>query len=683
MQRNITKLPMNDKIKSRFFLFFPLCTLVVCLVGCSGKEHYEGERSKKELQRLSVIYDSMMTSSSQVMEELRFLIQQTEDSLSWYDYYLLYGRHYLLTATPDSLLPYSDRTLQFVARQEPTPRTNGLAAMAYSLKASYLHLLHHTPDSVIALYRKSYNLLMQSDLIHMTPDMSANLGDAYISISDLPSASKWYRRALYLNDSLQLPEQHTLSLYMGLGRIYTMLRDFEQAKEYYEMADKRQHELKPNMQSYFLNNYGNYYYYKKEYRKALEMFMRMKQFLQEHGAEEHFDMYLCKINLADVYLNLGITDSARYYIAEPETYFNKLHVDVGIYYAQTIRIGIAIKEHKYDEVKHLLQTSKVLDISDIDIKSIRNDYLREYYAAIGDYQQAYQGLKGNLAMLDSAEHLRKGMRSSDIMMRFTEDTIRLHHQIEMNRLDIEYANNRQWFILITAVLVITVLLFIIYFNLQRKRYLQTRIDMLTQRLMNARQRVSPHFIFNILNSYISKANQPESEQLQMLAHLIRTNLDLTHKTFVTLHDELDFVRQYVDLVRKSGSIDFRFSINLPPNGEAVCKVRLPSMMIQILTENAILHGIKQKEGERILTITVADQGANISITVYDNGPGFDMRRYNSTQARTGLNIIRTTISTVNQENDARKMSFDIHNDNGRHATLTIAKDTQYPSPITP
>ena len=48
---------------------------------------------------------------------------------------------------------------------------------------------------------------------------------------------------------------------MGLGRIYTSLGDFDQARDFYEMTDRRFGELKPNMQSYFLNNYGNYYYF--------------------------------------------------------------------------------------------------------------------------------------------------------------------------------------------------------------------------------------------------------------------------------------------------------------------------------------------------------------------------------------------------------------------------------------
>ena len=78
---------------------------------------------------------------------------------------------------------------------------------------------------------------------------------------------------------------------------------------------------------------------------------------------------------------------------------------------------------------------------------------------------------------------------------------------------------------------------------QHKRYLQTRYDMLQLRLLNTRQRISPHFIFNMLNVHIAKLGPKEGEQLTMLAHLLRANLDLTQKTFVTLAEELEFVER--------------------------------------------------------------------------------------------------------------------------------------------
>ena len=102
------------------------------------------------------------------------------------------------------------------------------------------------------------------------------------------------------------------------------------------------------------------------------------------------------------------------------------------------------------------------------------------------------------------------------------------------------------------------------------------------------------------------------------------------------------------------------------------------MMVQILTENAILHGLKNKEGEKRLCIKVEDMGTQVRITVSDNGPGFDIRSDYGERTRTGLNIIRSTVSTLNMENGKTKIRFDIKNENGCHASLTISKDIKYP-----
>ena len=655
-----------------------LLMTIMSLFACQGERSYPGMRTPEERALYQRVNDSMAHLRPQALDMIRQQMEQAEDSLTWYDYYLMYGRHYLLTDKPDSLLPYAERTRQFATRQQPqTPRTRGLQAIALSSTAAYLYLMHQEEDRTISLYQEAYILMAQSDAVEGLSDLSANIGDAYVAKNDLAEAAKWYRRALFLSDSLQLPKQQQLTLYMGLGRIYTNLHNFEMARQYYETTDRHFDEMKPNMQSYFLNNYGNYFYYHKEYDKALQMFRRLKVHIKRYDGERNFDMYLCKINLADVFLNLHMPDSAHYYLAEPEVFFKEQHVDVGIYYAQTIRIGIALEEQRLGDVAQIIQESKGLEINDPGMKAIRESYLNRYYAAMGDYQKAYAGLSDNLERNNSEEEELKQMQTAEIMMRLTEDTIRLHHELKLNKQEIKYEKTRTVYILIVAILLAAALGGLAWSFYQRKRYLQTRLKMIQLRMMNTRQRISPHFIFNVLNSHISKMEKKEGEQLVLLAHLLRTNLDLTQKTFVTLSEELDFVERYVELERQMSGMDFDFTIDAPDK-QMLEDIKLPSMMVQILTENAILHGLKNKEGEKRLCIKVEDMGTQVRITVSDNGPGFDIRSDYGERTRTGLNIIRSTVSTLNMENGKTKIRFDIKNENGCHASLTISKDIKYP-----
>lgn len=663
--------------RNRCFKFVLLVTAT--LVSCMSGNNYDNERTEEESQRYQTVNDSMMRMMPHVQDTIKAEMARAKDSLTWYDYYLMYGRHFLMTDAPDSTLPYAEQTLSFVNNaEEQTPRTRGLAAVALNAKAAYHYMMHHQADSVIALYRKAYDLMLQSDMKQSLPDVSANMGDAYLAKNDMAEATRWYRRALVLVDSLDLPNSNALTLYMGLGRIYTTLHDFEQAKYYYEMADQRFDEMKPNMQSYFLNNYGNYFFYHREYEEALKTFRRLKAHLKKYYDDDYFDMYLCKINMADVFLNLGQIDSARHYLNQAEIYFRQQEVDAGIYYANTIRIGIALMEKKYADVERIVNHEGNISIADEGLTGIRNDYMNRYYAAIGNYQKAYAGLQHNRTKNDSAEYSRKHMRASDIMTRLTEDTIRMHHQLELNKQEIRYAKTRTAFWMTLGILLAIILGFVWWFSRERKRRLQNRLDMLTLRMANVRQRVSPHFVFNVLNSRITKAEQQEADQLMMLAQLIRTNLDLTRRNYVTLAEELDFVNCYVALEQKSSGIVFEFKMEVPAR-EEMERIMIPSMLVQILVENAILHGVKNAEGEKKLTVKVETTEDVTHISVIDNGPGFDIRQYNSERSRTGLNIIRTTIATINQENKNLRMSFNITNHNGCHATLIIPKNIHYPT----
>ena len=653
-----------------------LLTILCWLCACQEGNRFEGMRSQEESERYQAINDSMQHRTPHALRLIREQMKQAKDSLTYYDYYLMYGKHFLINEHPDSLLPYAYRTLQFAkAQEQQTPRTRGLAAMATSSIASYHYLLRHQADTVIQLYQKAYQLMMESDIQENLPDLSANLADAYVAKSDLPNASKWYRRALFLNDSLELPSKRTLSLYMGLGRIYTMLGDYEQAKNFYEMTDKRFDEMKPNMQSYFLNNYGNYFYFQHDYQQALNTFRRLKAHLENYHAEQNFDMYLCKINMADVFLNLHQTDSASIYVKEAESFFRKYQVNDGIYYAQTIRLGIALQEFNKDKAQRILQ-EPTPTIQDISLHKIRANYMYHYYAAIGDYQKAYAAMEESLHLNDSTRYEKIHMRSSDILTRLTEDTIRLHHQLAMEQQKLIYAKRSIGGWILVAVLIFIIMGLLLWFNHERKRRLQLRLDMLTLRMANTRQRVSPHFVFNVLNSRMMHTDQQEADQLMKLTKLIRANLDLTRKNIVTLSEELDFVSQYVEIEKQFIGEDFEFSIQAPDR-EQLEDIKIPSMMVQILTENAILHGLKNKDGKKRLWIQVTKDSEQTRISVNDNGPGFDILRYNSKRTRTGLNIIRTTISIINQENYANKMSFDIRNDNGCHAILTIPHDIHF------
>ena len=300
--------------------------------------------------------------------------------------------------------------------------------------------------------------------------------------------------------------------------------------------------------------------------------------------------------------------------------------------------------------------------------------MKKYYSKTGDYRNALLVAEKAKEEEDSLAHNKMNMRSNDIMIRFTADTLKLHHEIAINKKNEEVASARitiAVFILIVIIILLLCAYLIIY---MRKRRLQMHFDIINLKLENARQRISPHFVFNVLNEQIGHNADNSDNTLVELSQLIRNNLELLGKSHITLEEEMEFVDRYIMIQNKlaGNSLSYNKVVRCD-----ISKVLIPAMLVQILVENSIKHGLKCVEGEKTLTITIEQEGAITTVAIEDNGPGFDCRRHTGDSTATGLKVVKQIVSLTNSNNKA-KMRFNISNKlspegriTGCIATLTI------------
>lgn len=296
---------------------------------------------------------------------------------------------------------------------------------------------------------------------------------------------------------------------------------------------------------------------------------------------------------------------------------------------------------------------------DFQLVNIRHRYLCDYYVRMGNYRMAYETLKENITHNDSTQHSLTYMRTAEIMMRYTQDTLTLHHHIEMQEKDAHIRGTRTalyGFVMLAVILVLLLLWFMTY---SHKRSADAHLQLMRMKLMSARSRISPHFIFNVLNNCITSTGENERGQLMTLAKLIRAYLNMSGKFYVTLKEELAFVRYYVSIEGRNVGDDFIFNINAPAD-DVLERILIPSMFVQILVENSLKHALKGHAGLKKLNVDVEHGDSCWSVSVTDNGPGFDIRRSNTDSTGTGLNVIRTSISILNNFNK-RKFRLSVHN----------------------
>ena len=640
-----------------------IAVVTITLLVCNPKHSNNDMAQNGNMRWLD---DSIAALAPSALQAIERGMNEANDSTTYYEYVLREARYYSLTERPERADTLIDRVTAFVMHQDDgyyaingtclSPRLNSLIAGTKACQAARDMSCHRDPRHIVSLYNDTYQLLLNSDSKHNLPKTCANMADAFLLCNDLPNAAKWYRRALFLVDSLDLPQKENITLYMGLAQIYLTLRNYNKAKLYYDQTEPHVKEMSPSMQAYYINNLGNFYYFQGDYKHALLTFLRMKKMLEQHGMVRTFDMYLCKINLADVFLNLGKLNDATAMLDEVEPYFRAQGDNTSIYYCNTIRFGIAVRAGRMQEAGRLMADKTDESLIPYTLVNIRNRYKRRYYELTGNYDKAYALLNRSIAYNDSIEHNLSNMRTTEIMSRFTTDTLQLHRDLAIEHKNAEIQSIKFTSTLAISIAVTSILLLILWYLYLRKRRFKIQLRMMNLKLDNIRNRISPHFMFNVLNNRIIKSDVKESNELTELAQLIRANLDMSSTLGVELQKELEFVQQYIRVESYLMGDDFHFNIDIAPDVDA-SSVRIPSMFIQILTENAIKHALRNKEGIKLLSITVRREQHNTVIRVTDNGPGFNPA---TLRRKTGMNIISQTIAVINVRNKD-KIRFAIRN----------------------
>lgn len=139
-----------------------------------------------------------------------------------------------------------------------------------------------------------------------------------------------------------------------------------------------------------------------------------------------------------------------------------------------------------------------------------------------------------------------------------------------------------------------------------------------------KNQINPHFLFNTLNVIGGMANlegaSTTEAMIQSLSFLFRYNLK-TPEEKVSLARELKVVRDYMFIQEKRFGNRITYKIDCQMDAESIL---IPTFTFQPLVENAIIHGLSQKEEGGQILIRIREVGEQICIAVADNGVGMEL-----------------------------------------------------------
>ena len=256
-----------------------------------------------------------------------------------------------------------------------------------------------------------------------------------------------------------------------------------------------------------------------------------------------------------------------------------------------------------------------------------------------------------------------------------------------------------WFRVFALILLVDVIYNIVRWQLRKKFKLQmersekeTQMAEMRQRtaellqqkteleMQALRAQMNPHFIFNSLNSinrFILQNNRTQaSEYLTKFSKLVRLILQNSQASLITLESELQALELYLDLEALRFDHRFGYKISVPKDLD-IEALKVPPLIIQPYTENAIWHGLMHKEDKGQLDIEVSEEGDHLYFKIADNGVGRKQAAAMASKSATkhksmGLRITENRIAMLQKVNGESPVKIiDLENADGSAAGTEV------------
>lgn len=169
-----------------------------------------------------------------------------------------------------------------------------------------------------------------------------------------------------------------------------------------------------------------------------------------------------------------------------------------------------------------------------------------------------------------------------------------------------------------------VILLLLFFGLIVKALYSIKTKNKEIALQSLRREMNPHFIFNSLNSvnqFISQNKELEANKyLTSYSNLMRNMMENSNKDFVTLSNEIEQLKKYLDLEHLRFQDKFDYQIIADENLD-IETTFVPNMIIQPHLENAIWHGLRYRETKGKLLLRFTLKKGKIGVIIDDDGIG--------------------------------------------------------------
>ncbi|MHC0442856.1 histidine kinase [Flavobacterium sp. 3-210] len=216
---------------------------------------------------------------------------------------------------------------------------------------------------------------------------------------------------------------------------------------------------------------------------------------------------------------------------------------------------------------------------------------------------------------------------------------------------------------------------------KQKKIFEREKEIIILKSAALKAQMNPHFVFNILNNMqsimILKGEEEANKYFGAFSRLLRLTLDMSKQELVSLKDELDYINYYLLLSNLQLNGELNFSILIDEAEVNKEKIFIPGMLIQPFVENAIIHGLSPKVGEKVLQIRCFIEDSFCVVKVIDNGIGREaasrlIKNREFVYKSWSTTIVKERIDIINASSNIAKVILDIEDLKTKDVSLGTA-----------
>lgn len=422
--------------------------------------------------------------------------------------------------------------------------------------------------------------------------------------------------------------QHTESrseTYLYLGKVFADWNKFDDALLYYDTSLMLCRPLNFTRGEALVNYYKGLTWQGRGEADSAEAYFQRSITVSESMGNEHLAAR-ARTGLGKLLLEKGKLEMAMQYFQTALDIYRE-----GGFVCELpelfLNIGTCMSEQGYDEAAIREYEKAYEDAASMNMHNIRAEAacaLADLFEKRGETGTANRYLRDYIQFHDSVFTLETHRQLAEMQalhesQQKGQQIIQLEQQNVISELQLDRS---RYAIFILGGIVIIILLFSVLFIRQLQIRNQQKVLLNQQRLF--RSQMNPHFIFNSLTNiqhYIfNKDSLAAGRYLAVFAKLMRSILNNSRKEFISLRDEAETIRQYLELqkLRMEEKLDYDLFIDENLDQEVT---EIPPMLAQPFIENAIEHGLRNKEEGGKVTIRILDEGEVLSYEIHDNGVG--------------------------------------------------------------